>query len=265
MSSSVDSVSTYGPSHPVRTHDVSLSKQSSSKFSVAQALAIDYLRNSTADADSAAGSSVWRLEEKNNSGITVWSRPGIGHSIEIDSINNDTDTRLLRTVLTINSSAETVFEILKDHQQTIQWHPSIDKSEPLYYLDDSTRLSYLTFKPQMGGVISARHSVEVVRWGKVNAMERELSLIVTSSIPTELDSDPINELPTFSKENKKKIRQINYLVAYVVVPTSATQCQLVWFLEADIKGWLTPSRTLSPMVAKNIETLKALKAYCEKK
>jgi len=280
MSLSAPSSSPYGPSHPVRSQDGLLSTQASSKFSVAQSLAIDFLRhcNSATDAKSKSvdsrdqsNSSVWRLESRSSEGANaaVWSRPGIGNGNSTQSNRNETnpDLRLLGTIININSSGSKVFEILKDHEQTTLWHPSIAKSEPLYYLDDSTRVSYLTFKPQMGGVISARHSVDVVKWGKVNSseIERDFWLITSSSVPTELDSDPENELPTVSKANKSKIRQINYLVAYVVVPTEENLCQLLLLLESDIKGWLTPSRTFGPMVAKNMDTLKALKAYCEQK
>lgn len=280
MSSIPASASAYGPSHPIRSHDGALVKQAVSKFDVVQALAIDYFRHAKANTNTNTNTtntntdsnndSIWRVEQKNNEGITVWSRIGLGESNQITSSNTDSQEkiRLLRTIITMNCNADIVFGILKDPQQTVKWHPSIDIAQPLYYVNESTRITYLTLKPQMGGVISARHSVEVVTWGKVTSTEcdnKELSLLVSSSIPSELDQDPTNGLPTASNENKKKIRSINYLNAYIVLPIGPNQCEIVWFLETDIKGWISPSRSFAPMVAKNIETLKSLKTFCERK
>lgn len=267
----MSSTSLSDSSHPIRNYDTTFQKQSQSKFEVARALATEFFLSNPSGSEQK--DSVWRFEEKSSSsGVTVWSRPGLGDSTDTNFESRSRDNakdgiRLFRTVVTINCSAESVFDSLRDPERIVKWHPSIETAQPLYNLDDSSRVSYLNLKPQMGGIISARHSVDVLRWGQFKLSEsesRQVFLLAGSSIPAEIDQDPANGLPTSANENKKKVRSITYLIANAVVPISANQCQVVWFIENDIKGWLTPSRTLGPMVSKNIETLKSLKAFCEK-
>ncbi|CAB3380027.1 Hypothetical predicted protein [Cloeon dipterum] len=131
------------------------------------------------------------------------------------------------------------------------WNPTIIQSRRLQVLDEHTDVVYQVSAEGGGGVVASREFVVLRHWGV-----KDGTYISSGCSCSHLDAP----------ENKKLIRGHNGPNCWAMqpVPNEPNQCNFLWLLDTDLKGWVPQYMVEAALSTAMLEFLSSLRSYAAK-
>eukprot|EP00794_Sanderia_malayensis_P003443 gene3443-3939_t len=179
----------------------------------------------------------WQVEKQEKDDIKVDSKTfkNIGKVFRCNS-RIDCSSKLLFETLWVNVEGQSV------------WNPGVVECRVVKRLNKRTDICYVMAAEAAGGLISNRDFVTVRRY------ERKGAMLLLGGIAVTMDDIPkINGI----------IRGENGPGGYVIkpIPNDPERCELFWFLNTNLKGWIPQKIIDQSMATVMVDTTRALREH----
>jgi len=179
----------------------------------------------------------WKQEKLEDDGILVEAR------------NFDNVGKVFRSKCIVDCDSRTLFAILWSRVEAQpSWNPTVSDCQILSKIDKKTDICYVMASEAGGGLISSRDFVNVRRY------QQQGNMVILAGKATSFEA---------VQEKKGVIRGENGPGGYVIrkIRNKPKQCEFLWYLNTDIKGWIPKSVIDQTMAAVMVDTIRALKEF----
>ncbi|XP_068082059.1 stAR-related lipid transfer protein 3 [Anabrus simplex] len=182
----------------------------------------------------------WRLEKHMENGDTVHSAhlPVVGKVFKAQGIVNMEPRALLNLMFC-------------QPDQFSKWNPVIVESRLLQNIDENTHISYQVTAERVGGLVARRDFVILSHW----AMRDNCYVLAGASVPH----------PAAPHHNRY-VRGENGPSCWIMRPVkeSKSRCQLEWYLDTNLRGWLPQYVVDAAFSSIMLDNLNNVRAYAKK-